>query len=44
MGLAIRLKLVEPRTEARNVSIGEKRRRGWPTKGKEVLIVQYMLV
>lgn len=39
-GLAIRLKLVEPPTEARNVPIGEKRRRGRPTKAKKALIVQ----
>jgi hypothetical protein len=40
MGLAIRLKLTSPPLEAKNVPIGQKRKRGRPTKSKPALIIQ----
>lgn len=40
LGLAIRLKYVEPPPEARNIPIGQKRKRGRPTKSKKALLVQ----
>ncbi|KAL0902493.1 hypothetical protein ABMA27_000347 [Loxostege sticticalis] len=40
IGLAIRLKYVVPPLEAKNILIGEKRKRGRPSKAKRALIVQ----
>ncbi|KAJ8713391.1 hypothetical protein PYW07_013761 [Mythimna separata] len=40
IGLAIRLKLANPPPEAKNVLIGQKRKRGRPSKAKPALIVQ----
>jgi hypothetical protein len=40
LGLAIRLKYVEPPHEARNIPIGEKRKRGRPAKSKKALLIQ----
>lgn len=39
-GLAIRLKYVIPPVEAKNIGIGQKRKRGRPTKAKRALLVQ----
>ncbi|XP_049880295.1 uncharacterized protein LOC126376791 [Pectinophora gossypiella] len=40
IGLAIRLKYVVPPLEAKNIPIGEKRKRGRPSKAKRALIIQ----
>jgi len=40
LGIAIRLKLVCPPLEARNLEIGKKRNRGRPSKAKKALIKQ----
>jgi hypothetical protein len=40
VGLAIRLKYVSAPLEARNISIGEKRKRGSPSKSKKALLMQ----
>lgn len=40
IGLAIRLKHVVPPLEAKNIPIGEKRKRGRPSKAKRALIIQ----
>lgn len=40
VGLAIRLKHIQPLSEARAIPIGMKRKRGRPTKAKKALIVQ----
>ena len=40
IGLAIRLKYTTPPAEAKNVPIGQKRKRGRPTKARPALIVQ----
>lgn len=40
IGLAIRLKLANPPPEAKNVLIGQKRKRGRPSKAKPALIIQ----
>lgn len=39
-GLAIRLKYITPPVEAKNIAIGQKRKRGRPTKAKCALLVQ----
>jgi hypothetical protein len=38
--MAIRLKYCKPPPTAKNIKIGEKRRRGRPTKSKKALLVQ----
>ncbi|KAH9644325.1 hypothetical protein HF086_003110 [Spodoptera exigua] len=40
IGLAIRLKYVAPPAEAKNVPIGQKRKRGRPAKARPALIIQ----
>lgn len=40
VGLAIRLKLTKPPTEAKNLPIGAKRKPGRPSKAKKALIIQ----
>ncbi|XP_028175937.1 uncharacterized protein LOC114364130 [Ostrinia furnacalis] len=40
IGLAIRLKFVTVPLEAKNIQIGQKRKRGRPTKAKRALIIQ----
>lgn len=40
IGLAIRLKYVTPPAEAKNIPIGQKRKRGRPAKARPALIVQ----
>jgi hypothetical protein len=40
VGIAIRLKHALPPPEAKNIPIGEKRKRGRPAKAKKALIVQ----
>lgn len=40
LGLAIRLKLTKPPPEAKNIPIGQKRKRGRPSKAKPALIIQ----
>lgn len=40
IGIAIRLKLVVPPVEAKNVPIGQKRKRGRPAKAKSALVRQ----
>lgn len=39
-GIAIRLKIVTPPVEAKNLPIGQKRKRGRPTKAKSALVTQ----
>jgi uncharacterized Zn finger protein len=40
VGLAIRLNYCRPPPAAKNVKIGEKRRRGRPSKAKKALLIQ----
>ncbi|XP_048481537.1 uncharacterized protein LOC125489545 [Plutella xylostella] len=40
MGLAIRLKFANPPPEAKNVPIGQKRKRGRPSKSRPALVIQ----
>lgn len=40
IGIAIRLKVVSPPVEAKNVPIGQKRKRGRPAKAKSALVYQ----
>lgn len=40
LGLAIRLKYAAPPLEAKNIPIGQKRKRGRPSKAKRALIIQ----
>lgn len=40
LGIAIRLKLVTPSFEAKQIPIGEKRKRGRPKKAKKALLKQ----
>lgn len=40
IGIAIRLKIVKPPAEAKNVPIGQKRKRGRPAKSKPALVRQ----
>ena len=40
VGMAIRLKHCKPPPEAKTVALGEKRKRGRPSKAKPALLVQ----
>ncbi|CAF4475835.1 unnamed protein product, partial [Rotaria sp. Silwood2] len=40
VGMAIMLNYCTPPPDAKNVKIGEKRRRGRPTKSKKALLIQ----
>lgn len=40
IGLAIRLKIVAPPVEAKNVPLGQKRKRGRPSKAQQALNIQ----
>jgi hypothetical protein len=44
IGLAIRLKYVVPPLEAKNIPLGQKRKRGRPSKAKRTPIVQYSIL
>ena len=39
LGMQIRLKLVVPPAEAKTVPLGQKRKRGYPTKAKRALLI-----
>lgn len=40
VGMAIRLKLIKPPAEAKNIAIGSKRKPGRPSKAKKALVLQ----
>jgi hypothetical protein len=44
VGIAIILSYYKPPPAAKNIKIGEKRRRGRPSKTKKALLIQYISV
>jgi hypothetical protein len=43
-GLAIRLNYCKPPSAAKNIKIGEKRRRDRPLEAKKALVIEYKFV